>query len=72
VIEVDDEEVPTQGRRERNAHPTRKNDKMPLVDCFKALANITSTNLDDHGIVSLNFTRFMLNFTTHLIFKHPC
>jgi hypothetical protein len=50
AIEVDDEEVPTQGRRE-----------MPLVDRFTALANITSTNLDDHDIVSLNFTRFVLN-----------
>jgi hypothetical protein len=35
----------------RGTHLTRKNDKMPLVDRFTALANITSTNLDDHDIV---------------------
>jgi hypothetical protein len=50
----------------RGTHLTRKNDKMPLVDRFTALANITSTNLDDHAIMSLNFTRFILSFTTRL------
>jgi hypothetical protein len=50
----------------RGTHVTRKNDKMPL-DRFTALANITSSNLDDHDIVSLNLRELHLTLLLALV-----